>query len=443
MEIFKLIGSIMVDTADAEKSIQKTGDDAEKLGNTFADGMKTAGKWAMGLAAGAVAVGGAMVNAAKETAAAMDDVDKASQRMKMDVESYQELAYAAEMSGVEMSTLEQAAKKLEGTGLSMDDALAEIYSLETAEERAAKAAELFGDSVAYKMTPLLNNSAEDMADMAQEARDLGLVMSEDAVKNGAAMNDMFTKVEESISALKNGLVADLMPYVMEILDWVIENIPMIRETIASVMDAVIPIVRPILDAIMQMLPPIMNAIKKLMDFIIPYIKPVIESISSLVKGFMALMNGDIEGFAEGIINFLGGIVNTFFNLGQAIFGALWDGLVSIWNGIVQWIQNSFGWLAEKLGAVGRFLGLGGGGEGESHAGGLPLVPYDNYPAMLHRGESVMTAADTQSLLETVRQIANNSMGGGTFNITVQSVLDGRIVGESVTRYQMQKARATG
>ena len=81
--------------------------------------------------------------------------------------------------------------------------------------------------------------------------------------------------------------------------------------------------------------------------------------------------------------------------------------------------------------------------GNAHAGGLPYVPYDNYPAMLHRGESVMTAADSQRLLQAVKQIAENGSGGGTFNITVQSVLDGRVIGESVTRYQAQKARAYG
>ena len=107
MEIFKLVGSVMVDTADAEKSISKTGDEAEGLGTKLANGTKTAAKWAAGVAAGAVAVGTAMVKAAKDTASDMDAIDKASQRMKMGVESYQELAYAAKLSGVEMSTMER------------------------------------------------------------------------------------------------------------------------------------------------------------------------------------------------------------------------------------------------------------------------------------------------------------------------------------------------
>lgn len=409
MEIFKLIGSVMVDTAEAEKSIQKTGDKAEGLGDKLANGVKTAGKWALGVAGAAAAVGTAMIAAAKDTAETADVIDKASQRMRMDAESYQELAYAAGLSGVEMSTLEKAAKKLEGTDLSMDEALDQIYSLGTAEERAAKAAELFGDSVAYQMTPLLNASAEEMAAMKQEAHDLGLVMSEDAVKNGAALGDMFSKVEQSMNMLKTNLMTEMMPYIMEILQWIIDNMPKITATVKKVMDAILPIVKPILNGIMQ-----------------------------LVQGFTALLDGDIHGFIDGLLGFLGGLAQAFVNIGKTIFTALWDGLVNVWNSIASWISEKVGWLMDKLAF---WRNWGGDDGGNSHAGGIPYVPYDNYPAMLHRGESVMTAADSQGLLEAVQQIAQNSNGGGTFNITVQSVLDGRVIGESVTRYQTQKARA--
>lgn len=441
MEIFKLVGSVMVDTADAEKSISKTSNEAEGLGNKLVSGAGKAAKWAAGVAGAAVAVGGAMVKAAKDTAADMDVIDKASQRMKMGVESYQELAYAANLSGVEMSTLERAAKKLEGTDLNMDQALEQIYSLGTAEERAAKAAELFGENVAYQMTPLLNASAEEMADMKKEAHDLGMVMGEDAVKNGAAMGDMFAKVEGAIGTLKNALVADLMPYVMDILQWVIDNIPQIKEVVSSVMNAIMPIVKPVIDAIMALLPPIMQAVSSLMNWLVPFIKPIIDSISNLVKGFTKLIHGDIEGFVEGIISFLSGVASTFFSIGESIFAFLWDGLASVWNKIATWVVDKVNWLADKLAFWRR--GAGSMEGGESHAGGLPYVPYDNYPAMLHRGETVMTAADSQSLLENVKKIAEGGGEGGTINITVQSVLDGKVIGETVTSYQRSKARAYG
>ena len=260
------------------------------------------------------------------------------------------------------------------------------------------------------MTPMLNASAEDMAAMRQEAHDLGLVMSDEAVANGAAMNDMFGKIDESIAALKTGLVTELMPYVMEILNWVIENIPRISKTVSTVVNAIMPIVRPVLNGIM-----------------------------SLVTGFTALLDGDIHGFIQGILDFLGGLGEAFTTVGEAIFTGLWNGLVSVWNSISTWVSEKVSWLADKL----MFWRSGSDEmDGESHAGGLPFVPYDNYPARLHRGETVMTAADSADLLANVKKIAANG-GTGPINITVQSVLDGRIIGESVTSYQRARARAMG
>ena len=390
MEIFKLVGSVMVDTADAQKSIQKTSDEAEGLGQKLLGGASTAAKWATGVVAGATAVGGAMVSAAKSTAEDMDAIDKASQRLKMGAESYQELAYAAELSGVQMTTLEAAAKKLEGTDLNMDQALESIYSMETAEERAAAAADLFGESVAYKMTPLLNASAEDMAAMKKEAHDLGIVMSEETVKNGAEMGDMFAKVEKSLGTLKTQLVSEFMPYVMEILDWLIENLPRIQETVSKLMDALIPIIKPVLNGIM-----------------------------SLIEAFTALIDGDIHGFIDGILDFLKGVGKAFFNIGKAIFQYLWDGIKSVWDRISSWVSSKVSWLADKLSFWKRWTG-GSNDTGEAHAGGLPFVPYDNYPALLHRGETVLTASDSQNLLSNIEKIASSGLSN-TYNITVNGI----------------------
>lgn len=260
-----------------------------------------------------------MVAAAKDTAQTADAIDKASQRMKMDAESYQELAYAAEMSGVSMSTLESAAKKLEGTDINMDEALAQIYALETAEERAAKAAELFGDKVAYEMTPMLNASGKEMAAMGKEARDLGLVMGEETVKNGAAMNDMFSKVEQSLGALKNGLLTEFMPYIMEILDWVIKAMPKISETLKKVMDKLEPIVKPILDGIV-----------------------------SIVEAVFALLDGDFDAFGEAILKALKGLGLGLWNAGKAAFEALWSGAKAIWDSISSWVEEKIAWLVDKI-----------------------------------------------------------------------------------------------
>lgn len=70
MEIFKLKGSVLVDTSAAEESLQRTDSKAGGLGQTLLNGVKSAGKFAAGVAAAAtsaaVGLGVKAVNAANE-----------------------------------------------------------------------------------------------------------------------------------------------------------------------------------------------------------------------------------------------------------------------------------------------------------------------------------------------------------------------------------------
>ena len=67
LEIFKLVGSVFVDTGQAEKSLQKTDKKAGGLASTLVKGIKSVGKFAAGIAGAAAAAGGALVAVAENT----------------------------------------------------------------------------------------------------------------------------------------------------------------------------------------------------------------------------------------------------------------------------------------------------------------------------------------------------------------------------------------
>lgn len=414
MEIFKLVGSVMVDTADAEKSIQKTSDQTEGLGKKLGNGVKTAAKWGAAVAGAALAAGAAMVKAAKDTAAELDVIDKGSARMGITAESYQELAYAAGLCGVEMSTMEKAAKKLEGTDLNLDDALNQIMSLGTESERTQAAIDLFGESIAYQMEPFLQSGADGLAQMKDEAHALGLVMDGETVKSGAAMNDMFSKVEQSLGTLKTSLMSELMPYIQELLQFVIDHIPEIKAAISG----------------------IVSTVKTVVQTLAPIVEPVLSALGGIIKSFFALINGDTSTFIESFKSAFLSLGDALAEIGKSIMKAFWNALNVVWGEIVDWFKGQFDQLRNIGGSIKSWF---------SHAGGIPYVPYDNYPAMLHRGETVLNASDTSELMAAIKGIGSGSGSGDSspINITIQSVLDGKVIGESVTTYQRNKARAYG
>ncbi len=67
MEIFKLIGSVFVDTDEAEKSLKKTDKAAGGIGSKLLSAGKAAGKFAVGVAGAAASAGAALVGVAEST----------------------------------------------------------------------------------------------------------------------------------------------------------------------------------------------------------------------------------------------------------------------------------------------------------------------------------------------------------------------------------------
>ena len=90
MEIFKLFGSILIDTDKADQSLKKTGKHTETMGSKLGKGIGTAAKWggAMVLAAGtaAGAIGGVVLKSAEAT----DRIDKMSQKLGLSRKGFQE-----------------------------------------------------------------------------------------------------------------------------------------------------------------------------------------------------------------------------------------------------------------------------------------------------------------------------------------------------------------
>lgn len=67
LEIFRLVGSVFVDTDAADKSLQKTDKTAQSFGKTLLNGINTAAKWAAGVVGAATAAGTALVAVAENT----------------------------------------------------------------------------------------------------------------------------------------------------------------------------------------------------------------------------------------------------------------------------------------------------------------------------------------------------------------------------------------
>jgi phage-related protein len=308
LEIFKLVGSIFIDNEKANDSLKKT----DKAASTMAEGLGKAGKVAagVGVAIGTAVVGAgtAMVGMANDASKVADEIDKASIRMGISTDSYQELAYAAGQCGVEMSTMEQAAKKLEGTDMNFDDAIDQIMSLETAEERSAAAAELFGEKIAYTLSPLIEQSADDFNGLIDRSHELGIIMSEDAVKAGVAYGDLSSDLEQSFGMLKTNLGSALFPVLNQVIEKLIEFMPTIQEIgqqlgpIAS--DFIEKLIPPMADLATELFPVLLDSVGE----IIPLLADLVSSIVPVLVDLLTTLTPILVQIIQQVLPVVGNLL---------------------------------------------------------------------------------------------------------------------------------------
>ena len=132
----------------------------------------------------------------------------------------------------------------------------------------------------------------------------------------------------------------------------------------------------------------------------------------------------------------------FKKLGGDIVNGIKDGILRTWKNLVSWFNNLWSSLFSNrkvsVTVDKKTTGLAADSSRSivdgSHANGLNYVPFDGYIAELHKGEAVIPAAQARAM---------RSADERPINIVVQSVLDGRVIGETAYKYNRNMGRAYG
>lgn len=201
-------------------------------------------------AAVAGAVGFSLQSAVTGFAQAGDSLDKMSARIGISAVKLQEWSFSATHAGAAPEDLEDALKDLSekiaevaggdtgdaaqlfsALGISVKDASGKIRPASDIFEEVADAIQrnedpalrtkmamvLMGDS-GRKLIPMLSGGAQGLDDMAKQARDLGLVMNEDAVAAAAQMTDHMDDMKASVTAVGHEIGYRLSPIVISMSD---------------------------------------------------------------------------------------------------------------------------------------------------------------------------------------------------------------------------------
>lgn len=238
--------------------------------------------------------------------------------------------------------------------------------------------------------------------------------------------DKMNDLQETIGAKVLPIQQKWMEVQIIALDFITSKvIPILESLYTKYYPGISDAITKIVGVVQQYWPQISAVIEFGANFVIAKIQGLIqmfqgfwETVSGIVNLFDDLFHGrwsqlwgDLEQIARGIVDslvgylrfqfgnipeILFGLVNRAWDAGTALGKALANGMIRAVNGLLNSLSGRVlipGISAPLIGQVTPEVRIPGLGSISELASGLDYVPYDNFPALLHRGERVMTAAE--------------------------------------------------
>lgn len=408
MNAFTLVAKLILDKKEFDDGI----DESEKKGSSFGKALSTA----MGIGTAAIAAATAaaaslsaeFIKGVGDVAAYGDHIDKMSQKMGISAKAYQEWDAVMQHSGTSMDAMSRGMTTLSKQAESNSDAfkklgiteeelksmsqeelfartITELQNMESGTERTVLAQQLLGGS-SKELGALLNTSAEDTQKMKDRVNELGGVLSDKAVKDAAAYQDSLQDMQTAITGFKNGLFADFLPALTQIMDgltqlfigdesgtqMIIDGIESIGEGIMNAMPGIVEklesVISNLLGLIVNHLPQFLDMgfsiIGRMIDGVSKNLPSIIQTVIRVLTNMLSTLVSRLPEFLAMGLQIIGSLISGLLqsipdilsSIGQ-ILGDMWDAFVnydwaslgkSIIDGIVQGIRNFGGQIGETL-----------------------------------------------------------------------------------------------
>lgn len=379
-----------------ESQTKETGNAMEDAGNktgSFGDKLKTglqAGAKAAGIAI--AAVGTAVIAGTKALtdfsvagAQYADTVLTEATVTGIATDKLQEYQYAAELIDVSTDTLTKSmtknissmksaakgtgetAKAYQKLGISVtnsDGSLRdsqEVYwelidalgKVDNETERDALAMQVLGKS-AQELNPLIEAGSARMAELGQQARDAGAVLSEDALQSFGAFDDQLQYLKVNSEAAKNALGTALLPILTEltttgnslITDFT-RSLVEANGDIGKMADAVGNMIPTVINAIVSALPEILSAGERIVSSIAT---GIIDQLPMIIEVGLQLISDLALGIAQALPELIPTIVDVVLQIVDTLLDnidLLIDAAIALIQGLATGLINALPVLLSK------------------------------------------------------------------------------------------------
>ena len=436
----------------------------------------------------AAAIGTGLLKLGYDAVQTADDLNTLAKQTGFSTEEIQKMQYASDLIDVSFEDIAGALKKfkskvdpsnksLQALGVSVtdangnlrnstdvfQDAITALSKIQNETERDQMAMELFGKS-ADSLAGIIDDGGAALAAYGQQAEDLGLILDQDTLDSLNATNDTIDQMKAQISATMGVVGAQVVPVIAPLLEKIGKLVTQVAQKLADLN------------------PETMETILKIVG-VAAALAPTIILIGKLITSV-----GTITSAIGTVVGILGGPLTIAIGAAIAIGVLLWrnwdtikakvSSAIDIVKDKIDTLKDKFESLKEKV--TGVWETIKGILTGDISLPKIPLPHFSIQPPGWHFSD--LLKGDIPSLgidwyrkaydnpvmftSPTVMPTANGMKGFGDGSgpeivmglnklrelmgnssqpiyITTQVTLDGRVVGESVTKYQKNLARARG
>ena len=252
-----------------------------------------------------------------------------------------------------------------------------------------------------------------------------------------------------IVSLANGIAESLPELVPTIVDVMLQIVMTLIENIDMLVNAAIDLISALAEGLIAALPIL---IAQAPTIIAKLVQELIAAAPQLLLSAAEIVVQIVSGIADNLFELgksAGEIINTIVdgigemwdsvvNVGSQVVNKIREGISNAWQGLKNWFKGIWDGLFGNLNVDVNVSGnnnTGSGGGRKAAASGIDFVPYNNFPAILHEREAVLTAAEADAWRRGV-----GGGGGITVNQYISAVAQTPVQLASATAAYFEQAR---